>query len=116
MYEGLNSKGYKKRANLPSKYVDSIDLQLLSYERTTEGNSFSYFLRLTGQDHYILLLKFIEVLISLLRLLIASLNNVCSRLEWGTRKYSRWTSLARSGRGRFCINGLNLSCEKMCYI
>ncbi len=60
MYEGLNSKGFKK-SNLPSKYVDTIDMKLLTYERTTDGNSFSYFLRLTGQDHYILLLKFIEV-------------------------------------------------------
>jgi hypothetical protein len=60
MYEGLNSKGFKKQA-LPPKYIDPVDTQLLLSERTTEGHAFSYFLRLTGQDHYILLFKFIEV-------------------------------------------------------
>lgn len=60
MYEGLASKSHKK-SSLPAKYKDNEDLQLFSYERTTDGDIFSYFLPLTGPDHYFLLLKFIEV-------------------------------------------------------
>ncbi len=60
MYEGLNSKANKKET-VPSKYIDPVDMQLLSTERTSDAPSFSYFLRLKGPDQYLLLLKFIEV-------------------------------------------------------
>jgi hypothetical protein len=60
MYEGLNSKALKKET-VPSKYIDPVDMQLLSTERTSHAPAFSYFLRLKGPDHYLLLLKFIEV-------------------------------------------------------
>lgn len=60
MYEGLTSKSVKKEA-VPSKYIDPIDMQLLSTERTSDNQAFSYFLRLKGPDQYLLLLKFIEV-------------------------------------------------------
>ena len=36
-------------------------MQLLSTERTSQAPAFSYFLHLKGPDHYLLLLKFIEV-------------------------------------------------------
>jgi hypothetical protein len=60
MYEGLTSKPIKKET-IPSKYIDTVDMQLLSTERTTDGSAFSYFLRLKGPDQYLLLFKFIEV-------------------------------------------------------
>lgn len=60
MYEGLASKSHKKNA-FTSKYKDPADIELLTYERTTNQDAFSYFLRLTGADHYYLLMKFIEV-------------------------------------------------------
>lgn len=58
MYEGLTSKSIKKDT-LPSQYIDPIDMQLLSTERTTEGSTFSYYLRLKGPDQYLLMFKFI---------------------------------------------------------
>jgi hypothetical protein len=63
MYEGLKSKGLKKDS-LPAKFKDPNDIELLTYERTTDSNTFSYFLKLTGADHYFLLMKFIEVALS----------------------------------------------------
>ncbi len=60
MFEGLNSKSIKK-LSLPLKFTDPSEVSLLSHERTTEGSEFSYFLKLTGEAHYALLLKFIEV-------------------------------------------------------
>ena len=60
MYEGLKSKSHKKEA-VPMQLKDPNDIELLTYERTTDSDAFSYFLKLTGADHYFLLLKFIEV-------------------------------------------------------
>jgi hypothetical protein len=34
MYEGLNSRALKKET-VPSKYIDPVDMQLLSTERTS---------------------------------------------------------------------------------
>lgn len=60
MYEGLKSRSHKKD-EVPSKFKDPSDIELLTYERMTEESAFSYLLKLTGADHYFLLLKFIEV-------------------------------------------------------
>jgi hypothetical protein len=60
MYEGLTSKAVKKET-VPSKYIDPVDMQLLSTERTSDAAAFSYFLRLKGPDQYLLLMKFIDV-------------------------------------------------------
>lgn len=60
MYEGLTSKAVKKES-VPSKYIDPVDMQLLSTERTSESSAFSYLLRLKGPDQYLLLFKFMEV-------------------------------------------------------
>ena len=60
MYEGLASKGLQKN-DIPPAITDPNDKKLLAFERTTDEHAFSYFLRLTGADHYFILLKFIEV-------------------------------------------------------
>jgi hypothetical protein len=63
MYEGLTSRALRKDA-LPAHLLDPTDLQLLATERTSDAGAFSYLLRLRGPDHYLILLKFIEVLTS----------------------------------------------------
>lgn len=80
MYEGLNSKSLKK-SNLPAKYTDPVQVSLLSHERTTDGSEFSYYLSLTGEDHYVLLFKFMEVQIITCRWLIISKVREYSKLN-----------------------------------
>ena len=83
MYEGLNSKSITK-SSLPPQYTDPVEVSLLSHERTTEGYEFSYFLRLSGEDHYVLLFKFMEVHNITHRWSIISKESESLRLNWET--------------------------------
>lgn len=97
MYEGLKSKGLKKRS-LPPKFKDPADIELLTHERTTGGDEFSYLLRLTGPDRYFLLLKFIEVGRVGRRWCTRCRGSGFLRCGWGTRWCSKWTSSRRLGQ------------------